>query len=100
MKCKCGKECGIRLMCKDCTEELNNTFKEIAKDLKKATKKFNEKWNEITGINISEQPHKQRHCPGLAEKKCFHCKDCAFITEESQNYFRNLLSKVDKVKTK
>lgn len=48
---------------------------------------------------LRRKPHKNRHCPGLAEKKCFDCEDCAFVTEESKNYFRNLLKKVDKVKT-
>lgn len=55
----------------------------------------------LFGFRRREQimtPHKNRHCPGLEEKKCFDCKDCAFVTEESQNYFRNLLSKVDKAK--
>ena len=44
--------------------------------------------------------HNNRFCPGLKDKKCYDCEDCAFVTEESKAYFRNLLKKVDLIKNK
>jgi len=40
MKCSCGKECGIRLMCEECTQKLTQEFVDIQVQLKKATEKF------------------------------------------------------------
>ena len=44
--------------------------------------------------------HENRICKGLKDKKCYDCNECAFVTEESQNYFRNLLKKIEQVKPK
>ena len=49
MKCSCGKECGIRLMCEECTEKLRQEFVDIQNRLKVATEKFE---NAIKKLNL------------------------------------------------
>ena len=52
MKCSCGKECGIRLMCEECTQKLNQEFIDVRIQLKKATEKFN---NATAKLNLRKE---------------------------------------------
>jgi len=47
MKCKCGKECGIKLFCDECNEALKQEFIDIRNRLRKATEKFDNAMKEL-----------------------------------------------------
>ena len=51
MKCSCGKECGIRLMCEACTKKLTQEFVDIQNQLKAATEKFDKA---IAKLNLED----------------------------------------------
>lgn len=47
MKCKCGKECGIRVWCEECEEKANRRIDVIRAELNYKTKRFKKKLNKI-----------------------------------------------------
>lgn len=47
MKCKCGKECGIRIWCKECEEKAIRHLKIIAAEIKYKRKKFEREISKI-----------------------------------------------------